>query len=179
MPIAASAFSSVVVSSFSCLPLSFGPSFRPWRYVVVVVARLGRPYRYWPGLSPGSASTCCSAALVLHPRCRRGALCLLWSSRRLHPRFGSLASLQRSWGPVLRRVAVAVPAVGCCVEAVPLHTPPLCYGLLVSGITATRPPLRVTLLRFADFFAVGVEPWSEVLHCPGGVQFTQFSEVFS
>ena len=53
--------------------------------------------------------------------------------------------------PFLRRVAVVVR-----VEAAPLHTPALCFGLLVSGTTAPQPPLRLVLLRFADLHHAGV-----------------------
>ena len=57
------------------------------------------------------------------------------------------------------------------MEAAPLQTLPLCFGLLVSGTTASQSLLRVLFLRFADLFAVGADSRNEVVHCLGDVQF--------
>ena len=74
----ASASSFLAVSSHARLPNSFGPSFP----ALEVLGRACRSPRPPP----------CSAALMLRPRCRGGALCLLCSSRRLHPHSGPLAA---------------------------------------------------------------------------------------
>ena len=68
-----------LIPALLCFPSHFAPVRRPWRCVVVVVARLGRPWRYLAVVVACLGLHLALPALVLRPRCRGGLLSILCS----------------------------------------------------------------------------------------------------